>query len=255
MSDSHYPPIETDPLGAIRKELLAAGWRQKARRDRRRRAATALSTVMVTLVCAVGGASALGWDVPLIGDPLDRWITGKQEIAQSPDLDPTAPIGVGDIKPGAGNSTEPLSFPWAGGPDTAAAAAYLNTRDQVCFVLEGPDGGLDIGGCTPPELISDRLEDAAAYLVGVRADASIVVWGYVADDVDRVSVDGPQGPLEVRLSGPWTPAVEGAGQMRAFVAVSDARAAQKGVAGELIDPDAYTVGATLRDGRTVTVRR
>jgi hypothetical protein len=255
MSTPHYPPIETDPLGAIRKELLAAGWRQKARRDRRRRAATTLSTFMVTLVCAVGGASALGWEVPVVGDALDRIGVGRSEIAQSPDRDPTTPVAPADIKPGDGNSTEALELPWGGGPETATAAAYLNTRDQACFALAKPGGGSAVNGCTPPELVRRRLDEAAAYLVAVSSDASIVVSGYVAADVTRVSVEGPQGRLEVRLSEPWTPAVEGSGPMRAFVAVGDTPPDGKVSTDELIDPDAYTVGATLRDGRTITVRR
>jgi len=252
----HYPPVETDPLGAIRKELLAAGWRRKARRDRRRRATTALSTFLLTLVCAVGGAAALGLNVPVIDDVLERFGADRQEIAQSPDREPTTPIAPADIKPGLGNSTESLEIPWGQGAESAYATAYLNTNDQACFVLLRPGDRVQVGGCIAPELVSRRLGDAAVYLVGVRADDdATLVTGYVAADVERVSVDGPHGQLPARLSEPWQPDAPGAEPLRALVASSAPPRGDKVEDDEILSLDNYRVSARLRDGRIVTVHR
>jgi hypothetical protein len=80
--NEHRPPIETDPLGAIRKELLTAAWRKKAVDDRRRRVFTAISTVFAMLVVGVGGVGAFGLDVPVIGDALNSLVAGSRARAR-----------------------------------------------------------------------------------------------------------------------------------------------------------------------------
>jgi hypothetical protein len=253
--NDRLPPIETDPLGAIRKELLTAAWRQKAVRDRRRRTGTVLATVMVTLVTAVSGAAALGLSAPFIGDALDDIIDLRGPIESSPDRDPSLPIGVADLKPGPGNSTEPLTFPWGNGEGSALAAAYLNRLDHVCFVVDPPNDREFFDGCSSPAVLAQRLGEAAAFLLGVRADESVVVTGYVAATADDVQVEGPQGAMNVQISEPWTPDVPGAPTLRAFVASASAQEATRSDGGNAIDPRSYTISVRLQDGRTVTVHR
>jgi|GEM_PF-3363631 len=255
----HRPPIETDPLGAIRKELLTAAWRRKAADDRRRRLLVTVSTVLVSLACVAGGATAAGVDLPVIGDALHT-LSVINEADNKADVngerDPTEPRNLAEIKPGPGNSTETLSFPWATGGD-AFAAAYLNTQDQVCFVVARPDGESNQGGCMSPLLLAERLDDGVAYVQGVWSGVSTVVTGYVSDKVERIGVRGPQGDLDVRLSEPWRPDVVGASSLKAFVATVDS-GGDGGLdiveANKVLDARNYVIEGHLPDGRTVVVR-
>lgn len=253
------PPVETDPLGAIRKELLTAAWRRKAADDRRRRLLVTVATMLVSLACVAGGAAAAGVDLPVIGDALHA-LSVLNEADHKADVngerDPTEPRNLAEIKPGPGNSTETLGFPWATG-GSGAAAAYLNTQDQICFVVAGPHGEANQGGCMSPRLLAERLDDGIAYLQGVSSAASTVVTGYVSEEVERIGVRGPQGMFDVRLSEPWKPDVAGAIAFKAFVATADS-GGEGGLdmaeANEVLDARNYVIEGHLSDGRTVTVR-
>jgi hypothetical protein len=167
------------------------------------------------------------------------------------------PVSPADLRAGSGNTTEPLQFPWGGGSGTAVAAAYVNTQDLVCMVMVRPSGKAAASGCTPPALLSRRLDDGVAYILGVSSDEAVVVTGYVAAEIDRIAVRGPQGPLDVRLSGAWTPPVEGAEALRAFVATTaglDGGDVDVRDGTRLLDPANYSIEAQLPDGRSVTVR-
>jgi hypothetical protein len=256
MMTDRLPPIETDPLGAIRKELLNAAWRKKARDDRRRRMATVASALMLMFVSVVGGAGALGIDFPLIGDALEGLVAGRQEAERDENRDPTLPKAPADLKPGEGNVSEPLRFAAdAGG--TAVAAAYLNRNDDVCFVLAGQSSGAGAAGCMSPLVLARRVDAGVAYLQAIHGAPSLVVTGYVSPEIENLVVRGPGGQLDVRLGSPWTPEVAGASPLRPFIATRNRGGqdhfdpAQQDV---LLDVRNYSAEVHLRDGRTIKVQ-
>jgi hypothetical protein len=259
MNDHSQPPIETDPLGAIRKELLSAAWRKKAADDRRRRVIATVSAMLVSLACVAGGAGAVGVDVPLIGDALHSLSAlneGAEKVDGNGEADPSEPKNFAKLKPGAGNSTESLAFPWGNGR-MGAAAAYLNTEDRVCFVIAGPSGEASGGGCMSPAALTRQLDDGVAYLLGVASPGPTVATGYVSSEIEDVAVRGPQGRFDVRMSAGWTPDVAGAATLRAFVATranEGGGGAATGTGDEVLDRRNYVIEGHLADGRTVTVR-
>jgi len=261
MSD-YRPPIETDPLGAIRKELLAAGWRDKARRDRRRHLGTVAVAMLLTFVTAVGTAGALGLEIPLLRDALDRIDTSLERQAgqdSAGEGDHKLRKELADIKPGQGNSTEAITFPWGGAGEHAFAAAYLNELDLVCFVVLRPTADREVTGCLSAIALTQRLDDGVAYIAGVSARESTMVIGYVAAEIEHIAVRGPQGRLSVRLTQPWKPSLPGVAPLRGFVAVVPAGIRSGDTVpskdnDEAIDPRNYSIEAETDDGRTVIVR-
>lgn len=252
----HRPPIETDPLGAIRKELLTAAWRKKAVDDRRRRLLASVSAVLTMLVFGAGGVSALGVDVPVIGDAIDRLVARHEDRAAPGRPGPGLPASVVEVKPGPGNTSEVLRFPWGDDSGTAAAAAYLNTQEQICFVVVTPEDRGTGTGCLEPVALADKLDEGVAYPLGLQSGRSIVVTGYVAPEIDHIRVLGPQGQLEVQLAAPWRPDSPGASAVRAFVATIPSPAGGRLGGADtthVLNLDSYSIDALLADGRRVTV--
>jgi hypothetical protein len=260
MMTDRLPPVETDPLGAIRKELLSAAWQQKARADRRRRLVTVASSLMLTFVCLVGGAGALGVELPIITEALHEVGISRDEaekLSTEPGGDPTLPKSPTDLKAGSDSFVDPISFPWGSG-ETATATAYLNTRDEVCFLLIRPEGRATGIGCTSPLLLADRVDAGVAYVVAVEAGPTeLVLSGYVAPEIDRMTARGPTGSMQTRLGSTWTPDVDGASPLKPFVAVAPRSGDERFESGEsdrALDVRNYTLEVHLPDGRTVTVQ-
>jgi hypothetical protein len=250
MMTDRLPPIETDPLGAIRKELIGAAWRQKARADRRRRVLTVASSMLLTLVCLAGGAAAVGVEVPLVGDTLAGLVAGRQEAERqsaSGEGDPTLPDSPADLAPGSNSHSEPIRVRW-GSDGSAIAAAYLNRQGDVCFLLAQPGGAATVGGCQSPASITQRLDSGVALLLGVTDDRFVVVRGYVDAPIAKVEVRGPQGSLDVRVGAPWRPDGQ-VDMIRPFVAVGRGG----GQDARTLDPRNYVIEAHLPDGRTVHI--
>jgi hypothetical protein len=257
----HRPPVETDPLGAIRKELLTAAWRRKAADDRRRRLLTAMSAAALTLAVVAGGAGALGVDVPVVGDALNAVVARhEQSIREAGGYqgDPRLRESAADMKPGPGNSTETLTFPWGETGKMAAAAAYLNTQDQICVAVVAPRDQVSPMGCTPAPELKRKIESGVAHLAGVLLSESIVVTGYVQPGVGEIQVNGPRGALDVHLTKLWSPPATGGAPLRAFVAVAPSGSINGRVSASdgarLLDLREYSLQARLSDGRTITVR-
>jgi hypothetical protein len=252
MMTDRLPPIETDPLGAIRKELLSAAWRQKARADRRRRMMTVASSLMLTFVCLVGGATAVGVDFPVVGDTLERLVAGRQDAERQSaggEGDPTLPASPADVARVPESRSRPLEVPWGEG-GSLTAAGYLDREGGVCFLLVRPGGAATAGACTPAELLQARLDSGVAFLQSVVSDRFTVASGFVEAAVDRVDVRGPGGALHASVGETWRPG--GAGlPVRPFVAVGPAAGDGTSSALDLRD---FVVEAHLRDGRTVVVR-
>jgi hypothetical protein len=251
--NGYMPPVETDPLGAIRKELLSAAWRRKARRDRNRRLATITTTAVVALASVAGAAGALGIDLPVIGDALHRLATVRQS-GDEPSGGRGGAEALGeppvDIEPGRGNTTEELRVASPSG-EAVVGAAYLNTRHEACFVVATPDRHQYLGGCSPPRLIGERVDDRIAYVQGVSVAETVVMTGYLSDDVQEIEIDGPHGPLDVAMSRPWAPEAPGATPVRAFLATSGSGGPPDASA---VDLDGYAIEARLQDGRRVRIR-
>lgn len=254
--NGHHPPIETDPLGAIRKELLGAAWRQKARRDRHRRLATVTASFVLLLASVAGGASALGVDLPLIGDVLDRHAARELDRGGGGGANARVPGNPSDVEPGPGNATERLEVPWTEGK-VAVGAAYLNTSQQVCFALATPRAeNISASGCAPKDVVREQVDDGVAYVQGVSLHDMGVVTGYVASEAAAVRVRGPYGPLRVIMSEPWTAGSGDGKPIRAFFAVfdlggldTDPRAFRR-----VVSRSSYSIDVTLHDGRTISVR-
>jgi hypothetical protein len=227
--------VETDPLGAIRAELVGAGWRRVALRRRRRRTAAA-GAALVALLAVAAGASALGefsTGVPAVDDLL------AVETPSSPVDEP------------AGDATEPLPVPTNDG--TAQVVAYLSRDGTICAVeaqrhprIEGSVRGGG-GGCWRAADLARRLErNGVVWSSWTEGPARRTYKGYAHGDVESIRVLGEAAGAEVRMTEPWTPRTEGAGALRLIVVIDER------------DLDLYSlplpvVEVTYADGRTEKV--
>ena len=249
MSDRNTP-IETDPLGAIRAELVGAARRQTAARRRRQRATTAVATGLMTLVSVAGASALIGGTtgVQVVDTLLDR--IGQREGGQAGP--PSSPVAPADSV----NASAPIEVPWGDGAE-ATAVAYVSKGGQICFALAKPHGeGVSearggVRDCVSRTTLTQRLADDNVYVTGVSLDETVVVDGYTTTDVQQLDVSGPEGALEVRSAGSWTPGLSNSTRVRPFVAYIDVG---EGATSRDIDPGDYKIVARMEDGRTSEVR-
>jgi len=263
MSHAAAMPIATDPLGAIRMELVAAARRRTATRHRHQRVSTAAATGAATLV-AVAGASAItgvGTGIQAI-DELLGTVTSHQPVR----LGWGGAIRSGSIAPADSQSTSPpLAVPWGDGSHNADAVAYLTRSGTICIAVARPSGegvseAVGVGSCMLPATLSTRLADDAVLVMGTFVgDTAVIVHGYVAEDVESIEVRGPDGPLDVQLTDSWTPDAPGAEPLRVFAAVGRFDSGADGLhadeADRVMNPRKYTWRAEFRDGRIVEIKR
>jgi hypothetical protein len=244
-------------LDAAKEELLLKAHRTKRerdlrRRESRRRVMMAMTAASLTLL-AVGGASALtGFGTGV--DSLDRVLgtLREKDDGSGPSQRPTAAD-----RTLATDSTIALEAPIGLGGQVAGSF-YLSRSGYICFVrstfsgegIREPTGG---GSCAAPDAVAASLRQYTAYVTGVatESDGTVVVAGLASPKVEDLRVRG-EGPMDVRLSGPWTPRSGSISPMRGFIATgslslpSDTREAGE-VMGRVAAPTNYRL-AVREDG-------
>ncbi len=266
MSDSAMP-IATDPLGAIRMELVGAARRRKMARRRRKRVSTTAAVGFATLAMAAGATAVM--DVSTGVPAIDRTLQIRQDKATSEDMadkhgldDPLrGNLQVADVD----NAVSPaLEAPWGSG--SVVGVKYVSTGGAICFALGETDGeGVSgargqVGDCATPIEVSQRLADDTSFVSGLAVGETLVINGFASDEVEELHARGPGGPLTVRMSDVWRPDVDGAQPMRVFLAYGAVDANGDGGReatdlARLMDPAIYTLEAQLKDGRTVEIGR
>jgi hypothetical protein len=256
-------PIATDPLGAIRMELVGAARRRKMARRRRKRVSTTAAVGFATLAMAAGATAVMdvSTGVPAIDKTLQIRQNNagpSQDMADDPRLDPlTGNLQVADID----NAVSPaLEAPWGSG--SVVGVKYVSTGGIICLALAETDGeGVSeargqVGDCATPTEVSQRLADDTSFVSGIAVGETLVINGFAREDVEELRARGPSGPLSVRMSDVWSPDVAGAQPMRVFLAYGavdtngDGRRDVRD-SGRLLDPAVYTLEARLEDGRTL----
>jgi hypothetical protein len=244
-----------DPFERIRRDLVAAAARRRDRTRRRRRVAL-LVALPVLLVAGTAGAAAVGdfsTGVPAIDDLLA--VEGGSN----------RPFG-GDVRPGPGGASEPLSLPSGAGGRDAAVVAYLSRDGLVCKARgefrrwDGAARG-SYGGCIAPADLARMLSRRTVYCCASEHGPERRIYdGFAAGDVVALRFLMDDGAIvEAKLTPPWTPDAPGAEPLRLFVVVDerDIDIGDDGVQpdeGRLIMGPDYRIEAELSDGRTVDVR-
>lgn len=235
--------VESDPLDALRLELVGAARRQVARRRKRRRNAT-IGAALLALLAVAAGASALNefsTGVPVVDELLE---------VETPSLmdEPT------------GGATEPLPVPTNDG--TAQSLAYLSRDGTICQVeaerhprIEGSVRGGG-GGCLPAADMARLLDRHGVRWAGSSHGAERRIFhGFADGDVEHIRVLDEAASAEVRITEPWTPRTEGGQALRLFVVI-DERDIDVGGDGlqpeelSLIDMGLPAIEVTYADGRT-----
>jgi hypothetical protein len=244
-------PVATDPLGAIRVELVGAARRRVAARRRRRRVATVTATVVATLALAAS-AGALISGTTGVG-AVDEFLGRVEVSGQGGGSDRAGEGGpIPSLAPAAsGSASAPLELTDVGVPGTSLVA-YVSSGGPICSVLLRPHGegageAREGWGCVAPDALSRSLAGDSVLLADVRSDGHMLVSGYAGHNVEEIDVSGPGGPFDVRMAKPWTPDVDGAATVRPFLAVG--RATDQ----VATSPNAYVVTERLDDGRTIEV--
>jgi hypothetical protein len=240
--------IESDPLPALRAELVGAARRQVARRRTRRRV-LAVAAALLALLAATAGAAALS-----------EFSTGVSTIDTLLDVEGGSLVG----EPGPGGATEPLKVPTNDG--TAQALAYLSRDGTICHVqaeahprIEGAVRGGG-GGCHPAAALADKLgREGIVWSGSTLGPDRRVFSGYADGNVERIRVLDASQAADVQLTERWTPEAPAAEALRFFVIV-DERDIDVGDDGlqpdelELIQAEFPSIEATYSDGRRVEIR-
>jgi len=243
--------VATDPLGAIRVELVGAARRRAAARRRRRRIVAVAATATATLILAASAAALIAGRTGVRA--VDDFLGRVEASGQGGGSDRAVAGGpVPTLMPAAsGSASEPLELTDVGVPGTSLLA-YVSSGGPICIVLLEPHGegageAREGWGCVAPAALSRSLAGDSVLIADVRSGGNTLVSGYAGDSVETIDVSGPGGPFDVRMAKPWTPDVEGAATVRPFLAVG--RATDQGAA----SPSAYVVMERLGDGRTIEV--
>jgi hypothetical protein len=201
--------VESDPLAALRAELVGAARRQLRRRRRRRRTLVATGAILGLLAATAGAGALTGFStgVPVVDELLA--VEGGSLVGE----------------PGPGGATEPLPVPTYGG-GTAQAVAYLSKDGTVCHVqaerhpsIEGSVRGGG-GGCWLAADLARRLDRRGIQWSGSSHGTDMRVFGGYADgDVVDIRVLGEAAGAEVRMTKPWRPRIAGGEPLRLFVVI------------------------------------
>jgi hypothetical protein len=201
--------IETDALGALRKELVTAAGRRLARRRARKRALAAAAAALTLLAIAAGAGA------------LSNFSTGVSAIDKLLDVE-QGYGGPGGLP--AGRGTEPVDVRIGDG--VYQFVAYLNRRGEVVTAYAEPHrGGVRGGGSGGGPRAADlarTLERRGAVLHGsAHGPEQRVWWGYADGAVESVRVGAPAGDWSVKMSPPWRPPATGVRPLRLLVVIDE----------------------------------
>jgi hypothetical protein len=198
--------IETDPLAALREELMRADVRGAARRPSRR--ALIVVAIVVGLLAATAATAAL-----------TNFTTGVAEVDELLEIEHGSHPG----RLPAGRGTDPV--PVRIGDGTYQVVAYMNRRGEVATATAerhrgGVRGTFNGGGPRAADL-ARTLERRGTILEGSsHGPEQRVYWGYADGTVESVRVKGP-GDWIVKMSPPWTPPVAGGRPLRVLVVIDE----------------------------------
>jgi hypothetical protein len=248
-------------LAAPGAELLdharAAATRPARRRARARRTASLATAALLTLGVVGAGATALvtgSTGVPAI-DRMLGYNVATRDDGDSPSRRAVSPA------PSTTSRALAVPFEVDGEERQVVATSYRNQDGGLCLAVttDADDTSIPQGGGGCPSLAYVRRQVGARWVVvsGVYADRTAALVGYASADVENVEIDGPKGPLTVRLSTPWSPEGQGGDPVRFFLAASPVGYEGDDLDAEefdrLSDLDGYSVRARLADGMAVDV--
>jgi hypothetical protein len=256
-------PAVEDQLSAARHELAShiervhQGRRRRVRAQRRR-ALSLVGATLLALAIAVGGASAVGLDVPIFSDAFRSLSANRDPKVDSSVV--TTPsnvvLRVPDAKPGSGSIGEPVEA--VSGSGVAVGVAYVDRNDAICFVVRPSmvtDDGEYARGCRTSEDLDRLIGAAPGVLRRSIVGEQIVLAGFARPDVVAITGRGPDGPLVVKLSSTWTPDVSSATPLRLWLGVTplDTTANERGQIpgadlGRGLDLRNYDIVALMSDG-------
>jgi len=226
--------VESDALGALRAELVAAGRRTAGRRRRRRRAATLLAAALGLLALAAGAAAVAGLGTGVA--PVDELLKIER--------------GDESGRPVALDASDPLPMD-LGKAGNYQLVAYLDRNGNICTASAEPRGGGVRGsfGCVDSlDRVNRRLERRGGMWAGSSSGPDSRVNQFlVAGEVEAVRPRG-EGDWTVRMTPAWTPEARGARPLRLVLVTDDA---------DIDDPRAYvqpTLELTYEDGSTRVLR-
>jgi hypothetical protein len=207
--------VETDPLAALREELLNAATRRRRSRRRTRRVLVAVAIVAGLLAATAATAAITGFTTGV--GVVDELVGGEASI-QGPDG-----LRLADRRPGPGTGTEPLAVPMGDG--VYQTVAYLSRDGAICVAsAERHRGGVrgSSGGCPPVEDVNRRVERLGAAWGGSSVGLDERTNNFlVAGDVELVRpLD--KGDWEVLMTPPWTPQAPEGRPLRLIVVIDNA---------------------------------
>jgi hypothetical protein len=260
MREHDYPYIETDPLGAIGRELVLAAGRQTSARRRRKHASVLLAVALGLLATAAGALAVTntGTGVPAIDRYLDAAETATQPAVGTSPVHDHSPMPLDGSPPPQpshnpvdGSTSVPFSLPLSNGT-SVEAVSFENRDGSLCTAFanpaprnEEPDG---MASCIAPTLLAHALEQAPARVVGLgSAQSFAAVQGFTSKDVTQLTVIGPEGPTPAVLSREWNPPGWTSTPIRAFAAPLRTNRENPAAIGEI------RLKAELSDGTTLEV--
>ena len=253
------PIVDTDPLGAVRDELLAAARRRTAARRRRRQVAATVAAALGLLAVAGGalavtntttGVAAIDRMLETRSRPLTHVGGPPPEERDGDSLPPgVEPPPMPDLQPSAGGeSSAPVEVELADGT-RLVAVGYVNRDHDLCTAIADPGAPTmpESGavGCIGPGQVERVLAAAPARIIslGGLGPRTILLQGIAAENVRSVTVDDGGTRVEAALSEAWVPIGAGSEPVRVFVVTTRGST----------DLSAYRLEVQLDDGQRVRV--
>jgi hypothetical protein len=247
-------------LERTRAELLdsaraasAAGGRR--RRGRRRRTLSLTVAALVTLTVVGAGATALmtgSTGVPAVDRLLGIFEAEREDARGRPKV---------DLSPSAPGPVIEMDLPGDGRVELVEGSTYVGRGGQICsattqFARGSGQRRQGTAYCEPPSVLAADLRAQPLKVATIQVSGAVVLTGWVGDEVRKLSVIGPYGPVTARLSKPWLPPDSATGSVRSFLAIgsvgrtngSDAEDAHRALLLE-----SYEFRVTFEDGRTLKV--
>jgi hypothetical protein len=151
------------------------------------------------------------------------------------------------------------------GPLTIASTAYTSPDGSICASVDQIRNDVSIpnqfSSCLGPTQLTNRLTGSRVFALGWGTDSDMAILrGFTGEEVERITGEGPDGPLKVSLSEPWQPdAVDGEPtlpvRVRTFVAVETHRRDRRYQTGSELyaEINGYRITAYLSDGTVLHV--
>ena len=228
MTSDYRHRVDTDPLRAIRIELVAAANRRLKARRRLRRATTIAASLFGILTVA-GGAMAVSnvtTGVPAI-DRLLQSVSDDSADSTTGRSSPSKP----NYEPLPGGVTPPVEV-HLGEAKAAVAIGYQSQHGTLCTALAEdrtapPGEPKGTGGCLRRALLAKALRESPVRIVGVSGigASSLLVHGFARGEVEAMGLTPRSGQIAAALTDAWTPPRWQGDPLRAFFAVVDGDAA------------------------------